>query len=180
MADRTIPELEAVHIYDLPSMADLYDDDLLAVSQQGIAKKMTGAQWKQYAKDSVQAQVDEVHSRIADAQQLKEDAAQSAQNAADSAKEAEQQADRATEQADKAEEYSGNPAIIQGDNETWWIWDADQQTYVDTHKPSKGNLLYASFWVDPTDGMLYMITDNEYDGPKFQLNKNILEVVING
>ena len=180
MADKTIPELQAVHIKDLPSMAGLYDDDLLAVSQQGIAKKMTGAQWKQYAQDSVQYQVDQVQKELDKAEQIKKDADKSAQAAAASAKEAENQADRATEQADKAEEYSGNPAIIQGDNETWWIWDADQQAYVDTHKPSKGNLLYASFWVDPTDGMLYMITDNEYDGPKFQLNKNVLEVVING
>ena len=32
MADKTIPELEAAAIQDLPELPDLYDDDLLVVS----------------------------------------------------------------------------------------------------------------------------------------------------
>ena len=57
MADRTIGELRAAEeasIGTLPGIGNLYDDTLIPVEQQGEAHKMTGAQWKAYAKDAAQ------------------------------------------------------------------------------------------------------------------------------
>lgn len=50
MADRAIGEL--------PAAASLDDTSLLAVEQQGRAMKLTGAQFKEYAKVSVKGYVD--------------------------------------------------------------------------------------------------------------------------
>lgn len=171
MADRTIQELDAVHIEDLPALPNLYDDDLLVVGQQGTAKKMTGAQWKAYATAAVDQQV-----KQADAAQAAAEAAQkAAEDARDKAKGSEEAAEKS---ATKAEEYSGKPPIIDGDAQTWWTWNADSKTYEDTTKPSRGNLMYACFEVDPTTGELWMFTDDEYAGPQFALNGANLEVIL--
>lgn len=85
MADKTTGGLTVVKeaaIGDLPSIADLYDDTLLPVEQQGAAGKMTGGQWKQYARAAVKP--------------FSDGAAQSAQAAAESA-------DRAAASAGKAQ-----------------------------------------------------------------------------
>lgn len=74
MADKTTGGLTTVKeaaIGDLPSIAGLYDDTLLPVEQQGEARKMTGGQWKQYARAAVKP--------------FSDGAAQSAQAAAESA-----------------------------------------------------------------------------------------------
>ena len=78
MADRTIGELRAVEeasIGSLPGIGNLYDDTLVPVEQQGEARKMTGAQWKAYARDAAQQDVDR-------AVQAAEDASASAREAA--------------------------------------------------------------------------------------------------
>lgn len=52
MADKTtggLPAVQEAAIGDLPGIADLYDDTLLPVEQQGEARHMTGAQWRGYA-----------------------------------------------------------------------------------------------------------------------------------
>lgn len=49
MADSTIGGLQAVQVGDLPSLADIYDDTLIAVEIGGVAHHITGAQWKAYA-----------------------------------------------------------------------------------------------------------------------------------
>ena len=41
-----------------------------------------------------------------------------------------------------------------------------------------GQLLYAGFWLDFSDGNLYMISDNNYNGPQFRLNGPDLEMVL--
>lgn len=85
MADYQINELAATSdpssIGSLPSIADLYDDTLLPVEQQGTASKMTGAQWKQYAQAAVQPQVDESKQAVKDAQAVGEKLSQSIQKA---------------------------------------------------------------------------------------------------
>ncbi len=114
MADKTTGELAAVQespIGGLPGIADLYDDTLLPVEQQGQAMHMTGRQWKRYAEASVSWQVDAANKAAADAKN-------SANSAAGS--------------ADMAKQYSGNPAIIQ--DGTWWTWNAEQQKYLNTGK----------------------------------------------
>ena len=61
MADKTtggLPAVKEAAIGGLPGIADLYDDTLLPVEQQGEARKMTGAQWKKYAKAAVSIYVE--------------------------------------------------------------------------------------------------------------------------
>ncbi len=91
MADRTIGELRAVEeasIGSLPGIGNLYDDTLIPVEQQGEAHKMTGAQWKAYAKDAAQQDVDR-------AVQAAEDASASVREAAGYAGQAGQHAEAA-------------------------------------------------------------------------------------
>ncbi len=166
MADKTtggLPAVQEAAIGSLPGIADLYDDTLLPVEQQGEARHMKGAQWKAYARASVSIYVE-------GAAQSARDAAASAANAAVSAQEAE-------DSAQKAQQYSGKPPIIQGG--TWWTWNAERQEYVDTGEAARGNLMYAVFYVDAATGALYMVTDAEYAGPGFRLADGNLEVVLN-
>ena len=103
MADKTtggLPAVKEAAIGGLPGIADLYDDTLLPVEQQGEARKMTGAQWKKYAKAAVSIYV-EGAKESADA------AAQSAFSAAGSASSAQMSA---AEAANSAEAAAGNAA----------------------------------------------------------------------
>lgn len=164
MADQTTGSLPAVQeaaIGDLPAIADLYDDTLIPVEQQGEARHMTGAQWKAYG-------------------------------AAAAAKYTE----AAKDSADRAEKAAIKQPITK--NGTWWIWDPETNAYVDTGDSSlgeqgpqgiqgiqgeqgpPGNLLYATFAVDPYTGVLTMCAPDDYDGPQFVLNGSYLEVVVNG
>lgn len=173
MADKTTGGLTAVTeatIGDLPGIADLYDDTLLPVEQQGEARHMTGAQWKRYAQACVSQYVEGAKDAADAAAGSAADAAKSAQDAAGSAT-------SAASSAQSAQQYSGKPPIIQ--NGTWWTWDAAKQEYVDTGEAARGNLMYATFYVDAATGTLYMVTDNEYTGPQFRLDGADLEVVLN-
>lgn len=70
MADSTIGALAAVveaAIGELPGIADLYDDSLLAVEQQGEARHMTGRQWKAYAQAGVKTYVEAAQKAAEDA-----------------------------------------------------------------------------------------------------------------
>lgn len=173
MADKTtggLPAVTEAAIGDLPGIADLYDDTLLPVEQQGEARHMTGRQWKKYAQASVESYVD-VAEESADA------AAASAAAAASSASAAAGSASDAAGSADTAKQYSGKPPIIQDGR--WWTWNAATQKYEDTGEAARGNLMYATFYVDAAIGDLYMVTDNEYTGPSFRLVNGDLEVVLN-
>lgn len=173
MADKTIGALAAVvdaAISDLPSIAELYDDSLLAVEQQGEARHMTGRQWKVYAQASVKKYID-------DAQKAANDAMSAVENVGTAVEDARGHASAAAASAQKAQQYSGKPPIIQ--NGAWWTWNAEQQVYQNTGEAARGNLMYATFFVDIPTGALYMVTDNEYTGPQFQLSEGDLEVVLN-
>lgn len=173
MADKTTGGLTAVTeaaIGDLPGIADLYDDTLLPVEQQGEARHMTGRQWKKYAQASVEGYV-------GSAQDAADAAAGSAASAAKSAAAAAGSAEDAAGSAQSAKEYSGKPPIIQSG--TWWTWNAAAQKYVDTGEAARGNVMYAVFYIDAATGDLYMVTDDEYTGPQFRLVNGDLEVVLN-
>ena len=43
-----------------------------------------------------------------------------------------------------------------------------------------GNIMYATFSVDPTTGLLTMTTPDGYNGPVFSIVNGFLEVSING
>lgn len=172
MADKTTGGLEAVAeatIGSLPGIADLYDDTLLPVEQQGEARHMTGAQWKRYAKAAVSVYVEGAKDAADAAVDSAANAEKSAQDAAGSAKDA-------AGSALSAQQYSGKPPIIQDGR--WWTWNVGKQEYVDTGEAARGNLMYATFFLDPRAGELYMHADSEYAGPKFRLNGPDLEVVL--
>lgn len=106
----------------LPSATELYDDSLLVVEQQGVAVKLSGAQFKQFAQHSV-------NFHIETAKNYAEDAWNSAKDAQESAKEA-------SNSAIVAKQYSGNPPIISMG--TWWIWNAASQKHENTELPAQG------------------------------------------
>lgn len=172
MADKNIGALAAVveaAIGDLPGIAELYDNSLLAVEQQGEARHMTGRQWKLYAQAGVKKYVD-------DAQNAANDALAAVGQVGTAVEDTRANAAAAAASAQKAQQYSGKPPIIQ--NGTWWTWNAEQQKYQDTGEAARGNLMYATFYVDIPTGCLYMVVDQEYTGPQFRLSGGDLEVVL--
>lgn len=173
MADKTIGELDAVKIGALPQALGIYDNTLIPVEQQGDAKRINGKQWTDYARAAAAADV----QRAIDAADR---ADADAEAAAASAKAAKGSQDAAANSEREAKEYSGNPPIIQGEHETWWTWNATKQAYQDTQKPSRGDLLLPGFVVKVENGHLYLVTDTRYNGPKFRLNKNRLEMTVGG
>lgn len=77
-----------------------------------------------------------------------------------------------------AQGVPGKPAIIR--DGTWWQWDEDSQKYVDTGETANGNVLYATFEIDPDTMELVEHTSDGYNGPTFCLNNGYLEVTVNG
>lgn len=114
---------------------------------------------------------------VAPAQQAAEQAQKSADNASKSEQNAAQSAEEAADSADKAQQYSGKPPIIQ--NDTWWTWDAETGQYVDTGESARGDVMFATFAIDPATGILTMTTPDGYSGPVFSLVNGFLEVSIN-
>ena len=161
MADKTIGSLPQAQTVD--------DNSLFVCEQQGTAMKTTGAQWKGFA-------VQSVSQYVAPAQQAAQQAQQAASNAAQSEANASQSAEDAAESAQTAQEYSGKPPIIQ--NDTWWTWDAEQGKYVDTGEAARGDVMYATFEIDPETGLLTMTTPDGYTGPTFVIVNGFLEVSI--
>lgn len=169
MADRTTGMLQEAPIGQLPALADIYDDALIPVEFQGEAHHISGWQWTRYARASASVYVEGAKESAAAAEKSAQAAADSADAAAGSAKDA-------AESAETAQQYSGKPPLIQDGR--WWTWNAATQEYEDTGEAARGNLMYATFFLDPRTGDLYMFTDNEYTGPKFRLNGPDLEVVL--
>lgn len=162
MADKTIGEL--------PQAKQVLDTSMIPLEQSGEAMRMSGAQFKEFAKASVQTY----------AQQAADSATAAAGSAAASEKSAQASATSAANAAQsekEAKEYSGKPPIIQDGR--WWTWNATTQKYVDTGEAARGNLMYATFAIDPATGELWMYTDAEYTGPTFRLVDGDLEVVLN-
>lgn len=58
MANKTIGELQAVPVGELPVAPDIYDDTLIPVEQEGRARHMTGAQWKAYGVAAAKEEAD--------------------------------------------------------------------------------------------------------------------------
>ena len=163
-------------ISSLPAAASVDDDALFVIEQQGIAQKASGAQWKGYAIQAVQPYVNSAQGSATAAAKSAEQAAKSASDAAKSASDAQNSAESAAQSADTAQQYSGKPPIIQ--NDTWWIWNAETGQYEDTGESARGDVMYATFAVDPLSGLLTMATPDGYSGPVFSLVNGYLEVSI--
>lgn len=163
-------------IGELPVASSLDDDSLLVVEQQSEARSIKGQLVKQFAKQSVSQYVTQAQQQAQAAANSATQAAQSATNAATSEVNAEKSAEDAAASAKTAQEYSGKPPIIQ--NDTWWTWDADEQKYVDTGESARGDVMYATFSIDPETGLLTMTTPDGYTGPVFSIVNGFLEVSI--
>lgn len=171
MADRQISSL--------PAAASVDDGSLFVVEQQGAAMSASGALWKGYAIQAVQPYANQATKSASAAANSASQAATSATAAAGAAQTAQNNAVAAGESAQTAQEYSGKPPIIQ--NDTWWTWNAEMQQYVDTGESARGDVMYATFEIDPQTGVLTMYTPDGYDGPVFSINSDgYLEVSIDG
>lgn len=61
----------------------------------------------------------------------------------------------------------------------WWRWNEETGEWYNTGEIAKGNVMFATFELDPSTGILTMFTDEEYTGANFFLDENgILTVVI--
>lgn len=57
--------------------------------------------------------------------------------------------------ADLAREIGDHPPVI-GDNGNWFVWDIGRDLYIDTGKPSTGDVLFPTFNIDPETMELVM------------------------
>lgn len=165
-------------ISSLPAATSVDDGSLFVVEQQGAAMSASGALWKGYAVQAVQPFANNASASAAAAANSATQAASSAAAAAQSATAAGNSAESAAESAETAQQYSGKPPIIQ--NDTWWVWNAETGQYEDTGESARGDVMYATFAVDPLTGLLTMATPDGYSGPVFSLINGYLEVSISG
>lgn len=165
-------------ISSLPAATSVDDGSLFVVEQQGAAMSASGALWKGFAVQAVQPFANNASASAAEAANSATQAASSAAAAAQSATAAGNSAESAAESAETAQQYSGKPPIIQ--NDTWWVWNAETGQYEDTGESARGDVMYATFAVDPLTGLLTMVTPDGYSGPVFSLINGHLEVSISG
>lgn len=160
----------------LPAATTVGDTDLFVIQQGTDAKKVTGAQYKAFAVKAVQPYSEAASASAGAAAGSAQEAQGSATAADNSAKDAAASADEAAESAETAKEYSGKPPIIQ--NDTWWTWNAETQQYEDTGESARGDVMYATFEINPDTGILTMTTPDRYNGPEFEIINGYLEVSI--
>lgn len=163
-------------ISELPAATTVDDGSLFVIEQQGEAMSCSGAQWKGFAVGAVQPYANAASGSATQAANSASNAAGSAQNAENSADAAAESAKDAADAAETAQEYSGKPPIVQ--NDTWWTWDASKQEYVDTGESARGDVLFATFEIDPETGLLTMQTPEQYSGPVFSIVNGYMEVSI--
>lgn len=61
----------------------------------------------------------------------------------------------------------------------WWRWDEETGEWYDTGEKARGDVMYATFDVDPATGELSMYTDPGYAGANFEVDENgFLSVII--
>lgn len=165
-------------ISELPAATSVDDASLFVIEQQGEAMSCTGAQWKAFGVAAVQPLANAAGASATQAANSASNAAGSAQGASASAQAAQNSASQAAESAETAQQYSGKPPIIQ--NDTWWVWNAETGQYEDTGESARGDVMYATFEIDPETGILTMTTPNGYTGPEFEIVNGYLEVSISG
>ena len=172
MADKTIGEL--------PSIAGLYADSLIPVEQQGVASKMTGKQFADFARESAAQDV----QRAVDAADAAEKSAAGAKEEADRAadlresievdyealrqavKDAEGHADRAEAEAKR----SGDSAAL---SESWAVGGTGTRQGEDENN--------AKYWADraqaeaerasvpPVEGVYNIVLEDRITGDRYAL-----------
>jgi hypothetical protein len=114
------------------------------------------------------------------ANQAKESASEakdSAEQSKNQADRAEKEADRAQAQADRVEDAVVKGPII-GDDGHWYVWDFELNQYVQTDSVANGNVMFATFAIDPETGILTMATPEGYKGASFEIKNDYLEVIV--
>lgn len=94
-----------------------------------------------------------------------EAAANRAENAASAADSAQQAAEGYAAQAEDVVSHA--PQIIDG---TWWVWDAEEEEYVDTGEQVFDDPPDIEFDIDPGTGELVMTYPTGYGNPEFSIN----------
>ena len=87
----------------------------------------------------------------------------------------------AVKNAEKATERLNNLADHRDEirDGYWWRWNEETGEWYNTGEIAKGNVMFATFEVDPTTAILTMYTDEEYTGANFALDENgVLSVEI--
>lgn len=191
-------------IGSLPAATTVDDGSLFVCEQQGVAMKTTGAQWKGFAVEAVRQYVAPAQQA---AQQAAASATQaggyataagnSAQQAAESAQKAQEHESGAQTAQEAAETAQGAAEdakeAIENLSVSAETLEPDQEATVEkTVGPDgavslafgipqgkTGNVMYATFSIDPETGLLTMTTPDGYSGPVFRLVDGILEVSIN-
>lgn len=76
----------------------------------------------------------------------------------------------AQDAADRLNELSDHrDKVVDG---YWWSWNEKEKKYFNTGEIAKGNVMYATFYIDLATGNLEMTTPEEYAGPDFSLDKD--------
>ncbi|MDH6357248.1 hypothetical protein [Parabacteroides sp. PF5-9] len=60
----------------------------------------------------------------------------------------------------------------------WWHYNEGTGEYEETGERAHGDVLYATFGLNPATGVLTMCTDEKYNGANFELDNGILKVTI--
>ena len=190
MADKTIGSL--------PQATTVDDASLFVCEQQGVAMKTTGAQWKGFAVQAVSQYVEPAQQAAQQAQASATAAAGSASTASKAATDAQQaktDAETARDGAEAAQDAAENAqSAIEGMTVTSETLPPGSDATVEKTVSETGavnlefgipqgvpgNIMYATFSVDPTTGLLTMTTPDGYNGPVFSIVNGFLEVSING
>ena len=189
MADKTIGSL--------PQAQSVDDSSLFVCEQQGTAMKTTGAQWKGFAVQAVSQYVEPAQQAAQQAQQAAQQATQAVsqigtavedtQANAQAAQEAQEAAEAAQGKAEDAQEAIENLSVsaetLPPDQEATVekIVSPDGVVSLAFGIPQgkTGNVMYATFSIDPETGLLTMTTPDGYTGPVFSIVNGFLEVSIN-
>ena len=188
MADKTISSLPQAQTVD--------DASLFVLEQQGTAMKASGAQWKAFAKDAVEQYVAPAQQAAQQAQQAAQQATQAVnqigtavedtqanKEAAEAAQEAAEAAQGKAEDAQEAiENLSVSAETLPPDQEATVEKTVGPDGAVSLAfgipQGKTGNVMYATFAIDPETGLLTMTTPDGYTGPTFVIVNGFLEVSI--
>lgn len=89
---------------------------------------------------------------------------------------ANQAAAGANQAADRSNTLSDHRDEIR--NGYWWRWNEKTEEYENTGQPAKGNVMFASFDINPVTGELSCMTDEEYSGASFGIENGDLTVTV--
>lgn len=189
MADKTIGSL--------PQAQSVDDSSLFVCEQQGTAMKTTGAQWKGFAVQAVSQYVEPAQQAAHQAQQAAQQATQAVSQIGTAVEDTQANAQAAQEAKEAAETAQGKAEDAQEAIENLSVsaetLPPDQEATVEkTVSPDgvvslafgipqgkTGNVMYATFAIDPETGLLTMTTPDGYTGPTFAIVNGFLEVSIN-